>query len=36
MGMTAGMVMGAVEERMTDEEKQKAEEAAATLAEQVQ
>lgn len=35
MGMNAKMVMWGVEERMTDEQKQKAEEAAATIAEQI-
>ena len=35
MGMNANMVMWTVEERMTDEQKQKAEDAVAALAEQV-
>lgn len=35
MGMDARMVMWGVEERMTDEQKQKAEEAAAAIAEQI-
>lgn len=35
MSLDANMVMGAVEERMTDDQKQKAEEVAAAIAEQI-
>jgi hypothetical protein len=35
MGMNANMVVWTVEERMTDEQKQKAEDAVAALVEQV-